>query len=203
MRRYAPPSVDHCPDVVHQVPRAGDDQERGQQPEHHADRHAARVQSRSRQVAGSVSTHMPRRSPRSSRLPASAGPVRRRDRHPRPLQRPPALQVGLPPHREQALRREYEPEPGSQQDNRDQGDDEQREARDSGNRQRIPRRQVRRVRPASRMAVPPPSLIATSVLIAACVPGAVPRAALARLGQPASLLLWARRRPDSVVLTPL
>ena len=52
---------------------------------------------------------------------------RRRDRHPRPLERQAALPVGLPPHREQALRREHHPEPGRQQENADQ------EATNNGN----------------------------------------------------------------------
>jgi hypothetical protein len=52
------------------------------------------------------------------------GPVRRRDRHPRPLERPAALQAGVPAHRKQALRREHYPEPGRQQENASQGGDD-------------------------------------------------------------------------------
>ena len=104
------------PDIEHQRPHARDDQERGQQPQDHAHRH---VDQHPEQVTpGRGVGQQPLAALQPPDQPVGElhrpGPVRRGDRHPRPVPRPVALPAGQPPHGQQASRREQDPDPRGQ-----------------------------------------------------------------------------------------
>ena len=98
------------------------------------------VHSRSRQVAGSVSSHLQRCSRPISPLVSSTGRGRYgvaivTPDHSRAQRR---CGAGQPPHGQQALRREQDPDPGGQGEQGEQGGDEQQQADQRDHRQDHP-----------------------------------------------------------------